>query len=297
VIPVRLFTIVWGERFMNWFEHGLVRSLGWPQNKAALKKRVTCWDLWTTPEDEARVREIASRLGIALEVRTILNGKPESVIRKKNLIESLIAEMDYCVGKKSAFFFASPDAVFGDGSVESFMEIGSVPRVCVAAVPMRVVADGFLEALGDAPVSNPRLVKLAFERMHSAFASGQIGLPQTSSFRSGLAWRKIRDGMYAVTFRMHSSYLMQPEWTDVKWFRDKPKFGNYDWSFPQVLVGQQRQRVIGSSDAAFIVELTTGGEDQRTWSSPFPDDPDRFEKDLLHHQVNRNVQCIWRAEG
>lgn len=281
---------------MGRFGDGLVRSLSWPRNLAALKKRVVAWDLYTVPEDAERAGSIAARLGIPVEIHAVLDGKPDPNVRKSNLLKALLAQMDRCIERKSSFFFAAPDAIFGDGSVESFLEIGSVPRVCVAAAPMRVVEEGFIKAMGDGPVSNARLVKLAFERMHPSFAAGRAGLPRTNTLSTGMSWRRISEGLYAVTYRTHSAYLLYPERQDVKWFRDRPKFGNYDWQFPKILVEQQRQRVIGSSDAAFVVELTTDAQDPATTKAD-PLEPDKFEKELLHHQVNRNVVCIWRAES
>jgi hypothetical protein len=291
VRPIRLFTIVFGDQFMHWFEHGLLLSLSWPKNRAALEK-VVAWDIWTTSADEQRVMAIAGRLGVPVVVHSEI---PETR-PKESLFAALIGQMKLCKESRSAFFFASPDSVFGDGTVPSLFEVGIPEGICVAVTPMRVASEGFLEAMGTAPVSNAGLVRLGFERMHEAFRMGDASLPNTNSYASGLSWRRIGDGLYAVSFRMPSAYLMQPTGGDVKWMLDRPKFGNYDHQFPKILVEQQRQRVIGSSDAAFVVELTPAAVGNAPLVETNPNEPDRYIRDYAHHIVNRNTVAIWRAQ-
>lgn len=289
--PVRLFTIVFGKQFLDWFERACVLSLSWPKNREALKP-VVAWDIWTTPEDAERASAIASKIGIPIELHTTMT----PIRATDNLVAALIGQMQMCEKNDWAFLFASPDSIFGDGTIATLLEVGKVRSVCVAAAPLRVVSDGFLEAMGPGPVSNPELVKIGMERMHPGFRDANADLPDVNSFKSGVSWRKLRDGMYAVTFLLYSAYLMKPNSRDVKWFISKPKFGNYDHSFPRVLVEQERQRVIASSDAAFIVELTP----QEIGSPPLmkidPDNPDAFWQKLPHHAINRNVIMIWRAD-
>lgn len=290
---VRLFSIVWGDQFLDWFERGCARSLGWQKNRAAAQRGIAAWDVWTTKRDRARAAAIASSLGIPVEIHADLTGD-----RETDMLKALVAQMQLCQRLGAAFLFAAPDSIFGDGSVGSFLQIGSVPGVCVAAAPMRVVADGFIEAMGEVPVSNPKLVKLAFERMHPGFRNAEVGLEHSNSYQSGMSWRRLGGGLYAVTYRMHSAYLMKPEPLDIQWFRKlHPKFGSYDWSFPKTLVFAERQRVVGSSDAAFVVELTPAGVDHSNTTPANPDEPDAFEKNLLHHRINRNIVCIWREEA
>ena len=92
-----------------------------------------------------------------------------------------------------------------------------------------------------------------------------------------------------------SGMLGQPTETDAKWFRDMNKFGSYDHSFPRRLVDEQRQRVIGSSDAAFVVELTPPRSNAPRLQPTDPSAPDRFNAAEAHHLANRNLVAIWRA--
>lgn len=293
--PVRLFSIVYGERFLEWFENGCVRSLCWPRNRLALRRAVA-FDLWTMPADAKRAKNAAERLGLPVNVQMLepyKHGDDEA--RKRSLFRALLGEMTLCVDQSSAFFWTAPDSVFGDGTAASVMELGAVPGVCVALAPMRVRAEGFIEAMGDGPIENASLVKLAFERMHPSFEQAEATRQLTNSFESGVSWRRLADGLYAVTHLCQSAYLMQPSKSDRSWFRDFNKFGAYDHAFPRRLVEEQRQRVIGSSDAAFVAELTSVEAHVPKLAGTDPAEPDRYRYSSPQQAANRNVVCIWRA--
>lgn len=286
---LRIFTIAYGERYLDWFERACVRSLMWPRNRAALRA-AEAWDVWTTPEDAPRAEAIAKASGIPVVVHDTIKGA------KEDLLQSLTGQMQL-VRDRGAFLFAAPDNVFGDGSVASLLAIATVPKICVAVAPLRVAAEGFLEAMGPGPLTNPQLVKLAFERLHPTVAKAESSVRETSSYASGVFWRKLGDGLYAVTHRMPSAYLMQPTKGDMKWFKHHPKFGWFDHWFPQTLKEQQRERVIGSSDAAFIVELTSADVGNVPSIETDVAAPDKFvDGDREHYMRNRNFVLIWRAE-
>ena len=292
--PLRLFSIVYGERYIDWFERGCMRALLWPRNHAALKTAM-CWDLWTMPECAERVEAIAARLGVPLRVNMMAPyDMVDGAARKEQLKAALIAEMDECKDRY-AFLWIAPDSMLGEGSVPSIVELGSVPGICVAFAPMRVRSEMFIETLPNGPVSNAELVKHAFAHMHRTFQDAEATLLNTNSYTSGLSWRKIGEGLYAITYRKHSSYLLQPSRADYNWFRHMNKFGAYDHSFPKLLVDSQRQRVIGSSDAAFAAELTADDAHVPKVMTTNPLEPDYFNQDLVNHVVNRNTVCIWRA--
>ncbi len=283
---IRLFSIAFGDPFLGWYEHGLIRSLQWPQNREALKA-VSGYDLWTTAKDQDRARAIAERLGIPVDIHLMGDGG------KAELFPALIGQMTIC--KNHAFIWAAPDCIFGDGTIRTLVEVGRVPGICVAFIPLRVNEPGFLEAMGAGPLGNAELVKLGMSRAHRGFTDAEATLPRTNSWESAVSWRNIGGGMYAVTTRCPSSFFMQPTARDIKWMLDRPKFGNYDHQFPKNLIERQCQRVVGSSDAAFVVELTPLHVGVASLVDTNPNEPDRYIADLPHYAVNRNVLSIWRA--
>lgn len=297
VRPLRLFSIVFNEQYIDWFDRACVPSLSWPSNSHALRRAVA-WDVWTTTEDAERVRQIAERVGVQVEIHAEL--EPASWENKEplklQLTRALTAQIERAAAERSAFLWIAPDSVFGDGSIRSILELGAPPDVCVALAPMRVQAAGFIEAMGPRRLLNDDLVSLAFKFAHRSFVEAEATLPMTNSFDSGVSWRTLRPGrLYAVTHRKHSAYLMQPTARDAESFRGMKKFGAYDHSFPRRLIEEQRQRVIGSSDAAFVVELTPELAHVPPLYAMDPDEPDRFNQNMPHHAANRNVVAIWRA--
>lgn len=291
---LRVFSIVFGDTYTDWFERGCIRSLMWPRNATALRE-AEFWDIWTMPADKDRVVAAAERSEVPLRVRMLEPFEEhDGTARKERLKLSLTTEMREC-RDTGAFLWIAPDSIFGDGTIPSILNIGVVPGICVATAPMRVLAPGFIEAMGDGPLSNAELVKLSFERMHRSFSEADASRATSNSYESGVSWRKIGDGLYAITHRKHSSYLMQPTSGESKWFEQMNKFGAYDHSFPKLIVASERQRVIGSSDAAFVAELTAANAHVPPCLPTDPAEPDRFMQNHAHHGVNRNVVCIWRA--
>ena len=286
-MKVRIFTIAFGEHYLDWFERGLVRSLMWPKNRAAIRGWVEAYDVWTTAGSADQARWIAERVGVPVDLH-ILGGTDRAA-----LFPALMAQMELCVGK--AFIFAGPDILFGDGTIGHLIEAGRVPGICVSFMPLRVNEPGFIEGMDGEPYSNARLVKYGMSRAHRGFTDGEATRERTNSYHSGMSWRTLSEGLYAVTGRCPSAFYMQPSRRDIKWFLDRPKFGNYDHQFGKVLVDAQRQRVIGSSDAAFAVEVTPLAAGVAPMETTDPNDPDRFNQDLSHYAANRNVLAIWRA--
>lgn len=286
-MKVRIFTIAFGEHYLGWFERGLVQSLMWPKNREAIRSRVEAYDVWTTAESAGRAHAIAERVGVPIDLH-ILGGGDRAA-----LFPALIAQMELCYGK--AFIFAGPDILFGDGTIGHMIEAGRVPGICVSFMPLRVNEPGFIEGLDGNPYSNARLVRYGMARAHRGFTDGEANLARTNSYHSGMSWRRLSEDLYAITGRLPSAFFMQPTRRDVKWMLDRPKFGNYDHQFAKTLVDAQRQRVIGSSDAAFAVEVTPLVTGVAELTDTDPREPDRFIQDLSHYAVNRNVLAIWRA--
>lgn len=288
---MRLFTLCWGEPYCGWFEQALVRSLCWPRNLAAIREYAAEWNVYTRDQDRDRLRAIAERVGVPIQFHPfgMANSSGET------LQPCLFDHMRNCVQTGHAMFVAPPDTVFGDGSIDAICQIGAVPGVCVA-VPHVRVNSGCLTKLGGVEWSNPRLVDLAFENLHATWAGAEATLPNTNSFLGGVSWRRLRQGLYAVSHRLPTCYLANVDASDVSWFSRQWETGTYDHTWPAKIVKEgQRQRTIASSDAAFIIELTREHENIPPLQPNDPNEPDKFWRDLEHNYVNRNVVSIFRG--
>lgn len=284
-MSVRVFTFVYGNYF-DWFER-TVASLCWPKNRAALDGAV--WSVYTNEGGQSSVERILSPAGLKVEVKT-LHVEPNV---GKQMATCLQAEMKACEIDGSGLLLAPPDTIFGEGSIPAIVNLGMEGHNAISVPHPRVLSDTFPDIRE--PTSNARLVKLAIENMHEVWQLANIKLEKNNSWYSGAGWRHLQDNLYAVTMRIPTPYFIRPIHGDNDVMISSGP-GGWDHKWPQHLVKDQRHRIIGSSDAAFMVELSRKDLPQGPVRDSNRDDLDAYRGTLLHHQVNRNTVTIWRAE-
>lgn len=289
-MKMRLFTLVFGEPYCTWFENALMRSLMWPRNLEATREFAVEHNIYTRDEDRDRLRAIAERHGIPLQFHPFTRENSSG----ETLQPCLLDHLRNCEMTGHAAFIAPPDTIFGDGTVATLCQVGNVPGICVAVPHVRANADA-LGKLGSRPVSNPALVDFAWENLHKTWADANASLANTNSRLGGVSWRELRKGLYAVTHRLPTCYLANVLKSDVAWFSAQWETGTWDHTWPAKLVKDQRQRVIASSDAAFMVELTEAHQNIPPTEPADPDEPDKFWRDLEQNYVNRNTVAIFRG--
>jgi len=289
-VKMRLFSLVWGEPYCEWFSFALARSLSWPMNLAAIRRYAEEWNIYTRPQDRERLAAIAEPLGVPLQFHpfAMKNSSGET------LQPALLDHLRNCHLTGNAAFIAPPDTIFGDGTVGAICDIGSRPGICVA-VPHVRVNGGALGKLPDRPMPNAELVDFAWENLHKTWVDANAELPNTNSRMGGVSWRKLREGLYAVTHRLPTCYLANVDASDIEWFARQFETGTFDHTFPTKLVKEQRQRIIASSDAAFMIELTGERDNIPPCEPSDPNEPDAFWRDLEHNYVNRNTVAIFRG--
>lgn len=282
---VRVLTFVYG-RYLEWFEKSF-RSLMWPLNRKALEGAV--WSIYTTEEDEWVLREMLEPL-VKVEFHRIVVGQ-KSI--GEQFSDCLVDETRICVSKKAGMLLAPPDTIFGDGTIHTLVKLGSEGMNAISVPHPRVLAEAFPDL--KEPTSNAKLVGFAMEHMHQVWRLANMELKNNNAFYSGAGWREISQNLYAVSMRIPTPYFVRPEKRDIDSLIGSGA-GGWDHKWPQHLVKEQRHRVIGSSDAAFMVELSPADLPQGGTKERNLDDIDAYRGGLLHHQVNRNTVAIWRAE-
>lgn len=289
-MKARLFSLVWGEPYVSWFESALVESLCWSKNLEAVRRWAVEFNIYTRDQDRDRLRSIAERVGVPIQFHpfAINNSSGES------LQPALLDHMRNCQQDGSAMFIAPPDTIFGNGSVDAICQVGRLPGLCVAVPHVRINA-GCLPALAGREWANDELVDFCFKNLHRTWLDANADLPNTNSFLGGVSWKTLRQGLYAVTHRLPTTYLANVDLSDVEWFGRQWETGTWDHTYPTKLVKEQRHRVIASSDAAFIAELTRETENLPTCQPIDLNEPDKFHRDLEHNFVNRNVVSIFRG--
>lgn len=304
VRPLRIFTVAYGSTHLDWMNRALVRSLAWPQNKAALQHAK--WTIFGDLENTQQVYEMATKVlpfhQIELRPKIMDHGQVD-------LLGCMMWMMRQCALDKAQMLTAPPDTIFADGTIKTLLEYGEQPDTCVA-VPHPRVLPSILDDLGAEPPTNGQLVTLALAKHpHNAWITSNQDLAINGVNVGGVNWQKTNENTWAVQHRLPTVYLANFTENDRKFFSkpwggQAPQYGMWDHEWPGAeLIGpqppeisRQRWRMIGSSDAAFIVELTESWKNTPTQRVINPDERDAFHRDEYHNRINRQYLSCFRGE-
>jgi hypothetical protein len=286
-----LFTLVYRNRFLEKLEHGCARSLAWPRNRAAIDGAI--WDIYSYPEERERITQITAGVGLKIQFHDI----PDIHAIESKLMAVMLDHARLCVSEGAAMFTAQPDLIFGEGSIEAMVRVAAENReLCVALPHPRVNDAAFVQAMPSGVIENAQLVSLAMQHLHSSFASADMVLENVSTWHGGVSWRRLGEGLYGVTCNTPTIFLARLIPEDVAVLK-KAGDGAWDHIWPTTLMKEQRQRLIGSSDAAFVVELTHPRSHVPDLRRKPPGAPYTYRHDRDHHKVNRNTVSVWRGNS
>lgn len=296
--PMILYTVCWGG-YVEWFRRGLCRSLSWPKNKAALQHPNTRWYIWGDLDDTQRIYEAATTVMPFHQIEL----KPKVMDgRQVNLLGCMMQTMRRCIDEKVPMLTAPPDTIFSEGAIDALLAHGEQPDTCVT-VPHPRTQPAIIRELGPEPPRNTQLVTWALEKYeHEAWRTSNVELNVGGIYVGGLSWRKLRPNLWAVKHRLPTAYLTQFNEEDRKffsrpWKNVPPQYGMWDHEWPgAVLMPAQRQRNIGSSDVAFIVECTEYHKNVPSQRLHDPDNPTAFHRDEYHNRVNGMYYSSFRGE-
>jgi hypothetical protein len=150
--------------------------------------------------------------------------------------------------------------------------------------------------------SPPAMLNHAWRHLHDSWKHSGKRKGLSRSFSGGVYWQKLTDQLLAVQHRLPTVFMCNFIEEDIVFFRQSNVFQNWDHVFPAVcLIYQQRYRYIGSSDPAFIVEITEEHRNVPFFNEVNPVEPDAFYADTLHperihHYINRLFVTIFNFE-
>lgn len=287
-MTLRIFTLVSGEPYQTWMQNGLVESLSWPRNKSAI--RHAQWHIYTTEESHDRVVEIARPLGLDIVVEIMRQDWAGAFLA--HAINHCLRD---CAEQGDQMLVCPPDTIFGEGTMETIMTMAREPKVVVSAVPVRVNQD-FMDEFFSSPYENSELVTLAWKHLHATWRDANIHLPRNNSFAGGVSWKKVGEKLVAVTHLLPTPFYVDPTPSDAEWFRQYGMPGAFDHLWPAKIVDEGRQRFIGSSDAAFAVEITESDKNIPVLYPVDPANPTNYLGNQKHNHVNRNTVCVFRMQ-
>lgn len=287
---LHIFTLVYGGKFISYWRRAGAVSLLWPRNLAALNTVDVLWDIYTMQDFYREVKEAADSLPVGD------TDKVEITILKQGKDNALVLALDKACRAGAYFMPAPPDLIWGDGSVGALLRL--MPFAygrCLAVPHVRVAAKKFMADFTGDPLTNAQLVKKSFGALHEAFAGSKVPADKHNTGSTGTVWTELAPDLYAAGFFLPTIHMMQPTPDDVKWFQVTSGTDHWDHRWPAGLVGTDRHRIIGSSEAAFMAELTEDDELHPPRHDMHKGKWDEYGGKLAHHVANRNTVSIFRA--
>ncbi len=307
-----ILTMVYGSHHVSLFREACLRSLNWPKNREVIKDHE--WHVYTKREHFVEIDEMFKDVPIKLGLMEIGEAMmvagcgmvptakcDASII----LLNGLRNELKICLKSGKRLLFAPPDTIFGDGSVANLISAGIGPGSVVFAAHPRVLPSIIDEikyrAATSGGLSNARLVTLALEHSHDSWKYAELGHAKNNSFVGGICWQRTADpGIIEVRHRLPTPYFMSFTADDWNFWWGTVGFGALDHTWPgQCLIRQERMRYIGSSDAAFVVEITDHDKNvpqeikvETTKGLAV----DSYFNWALHNSINRQFLTYFRGE-
>lgn len=294
---LRIFTAVWNDQYLDWFEKYCLASLRYPKNAAALEGAT--WSFLTKEENIERLNKAVNESGIKIRDIEFMTLGPEFDRNPHAggafLLQGYLQEMGRCITFGAQSLTAPPDTIFGDGSIANMREMARGRDTVVFAAHVRVTPSIDVELSG--PLTNAKLVGAAWRHLHRTWSDAEDGLEQINSYIAGVVWRYLDNNLYSCNHRLPTPYLINFTPEDLVFFKNQIHQGVIDHTWPGVcLIDTERMRLTGSSDAAFMVEITPEDKNIPPKSHYHADEPDLFWRNLPHNKVNRMFTVILRAE-
>lgn len=289
-MSLKILTTVYGEKHLGIWKEGCLRSLAFKKNKAEIYRQHATWNIFTDEKHFDFVKKMSDAYFPELDIEV------RSMVHLRNfsdpLLSAIVWQIAECLRTNSKCLLAPPDTIFGDGTIPSLLKIGRDKHSCVAVPHPRVLPSILSEMEGSIP--NAELVHFAFNHLHRSWSEAKVGHELQSSHVGGVSWDEIDKGTYVITHRLPTVYLSDFKEEDLKFFKQASSFGHYDHIWPQTLIAEERQRLVGSSDGAFIVEITEREKNVPPYR--YDADQSKFWQGNAHNKINRGFQSIFRAK-
>ncbi len=286
---LQLVSCLWGDKHLELWRETCLRSLAMPENAQALVKAGAHWNIYT---EEKYFDYFKDKIHEAIpnfpSVEFISTNKLRD--RIDNTQSAMIKQIEKCLQVEEKMLLCPPDTIFADGSVDGLLQAGRDKDSVVVVPHPRVLPSIRGRRFGTCA----EMVDLAFLHLHRSWSEAEVGHPRQNSYIGGVSWSRVSDSVYAVTHLLPTPYLCSFTREDLQYFQSQIGFGAYDhtWS-GDILIPRMRQRYVGSSDLAFLCEITE--PEKNVPPIVRGGDPDKFWKDHTHNRNNRQILSVFRG--
>ncbi len=294
---MKIFCPVWGEQHIGLLESALGRSLSWPKNKASVHGAewiITC----ASAAEAGRIRSIIKKISESFRIREyIVDGlDAPGIDTGRVLIETLRGAIQFCLIDKEPMLMATPDFIYGEGTIEAFKIIAGEYGSCATIAHMRVLPTILTELSGFGP-SNNLLMSIAWRHPHISWYNSDAERSPSILYQGGVKWHKISQNIKAVQHYMPSPFFVNFIAKDIEHFQEfdenrPPGFGMWDHIWPAHLLKQGRLRFIGSSEAAMMIEVTDAYKNVPPENLPHQDG---FFRKHFHNDIQKQFISIFKG--
>lgn len=287
---LKIFTPCWGEKHISLLKNCLGKSLSWPKNNAAIQGAE-----WFFVAEDPREADL-----ITNAVKPFFKGEISVCVVKDlskydvgiSLMGPLKFVMENCIKENAQFLMATPDFIFGEGTIDAFKAIAEEPETCVSIAHMRVLP-AVLDVLGGGAPDNEYLTAVGLYNAHVTFSEANKRL-----YRGGIHVTSLGPRMRAVQHYLPSPFFCNFIEKDLQSFEQihegkVPGFGIWDHVWPTKLIEDGRLRYIGSSDAAMMLEVTDADKNVAPLNGTTEHG---FFKNNLHNKIQKQFLYIYRGE-
>ena len=292
---MKIFCPVWGDKHIALLDKALGASLRWPQNNRSIKNAE-----WVITTDSAssfeKIKDVLKTIDPDFNAKAIIysdlayKGIDSGMI----LIKAVRSVAEVCIQENEPLLMATPDFIWGDGTIDAFKAAGRDKGSCVSIAHIRATPE--ILPLIFAP-TNQQLVTLAWIHPHISWTGSDSEGLEKRIYRGGVSWTKISNTKKLVRHYMPSPFYVNFLNKDLTCFNMNhegrpPGFGMWDHVWPSELIEDSRLRFIGSSNAAIMVEVT-----DHNMNVPPIDKPEEhgFFRNHFHNKIQNQFVSLFEG--
>lgn len=291
----QILSVFWGEPYKTWFIKGSLKSLAFKENHKAITESCSTWNIFCDSDQIPAIEEVTKITFPLVKFNIQSTENLRAFIDQHQ--SAMCWQIDQCLKAKERLLFAPPDTIFADGTIPNILKLGREEKTCVAIAHPRVLPEILQDFISHIRYASPgpaQLVDLTWRHLHQAWSDAESGHPRQNSFIGGVRWQELSESLYAVTHHLPTNYLCDFTDEDLMYFKTRTSFGSFDHEWPSdLLIRQNRQRFVGSSDAGFICEIT---DKLKNIPPVKPGNVDEFWRSHPHNLQNRQTTVIFRGE-
>jgi len=291
---------VWGEQHISMFFRYVLPSMMQSNNlpKVTISKEVTIF-IYTVEKNKYYVEQ-----HINSDYKNI-----KFIIKIENDIHKVVADritnffidiLKISVTDKALVLVSMPDSIFSENTVSNLVSLSDGKGVSIAVAHARVSYECSVDSwLNDSELFNGKLnsellVEYAMKCMHDTLKYAD-DMEDNNATLDGLSTRRLNNNNLAVIHNLPGPYLLTPIDDDINFFIRRGSFNMIDKLWSHMLLRQSRLKIIGSSDLAFIVELTKGEEKKVSLKSGMKFN-DKYSGISPFCGIMNSLVCSWRKK-